>query len=77
MALVMFTFNSIGVMYNNNNYILVYCVIVAGMSLFKVLTWLAAPVAIVKSVISLIHLIAASLNIAALDAVQRDKPKSG
>ena len=47
------------------------------MSLFKMLTWLAAPVAIVKSVISLIHLIAASLNIAALDAVQRDKPKSG
>ncbi|XP_067940077.1 CDP-diacylglycerol--inositol 3-phosphatidyltransferase-like [Watersipora subatra] len=50
---------------------------VAGIGLFKLLTVLAAPVAVVKSLISFIHLIAAALNIASLDAAQRDKPKSG
>lgn len=40
------------------------------------LTILAAPVALVKSGISFVHLIGAGVNIASLDALERDRPKS-
>ena len=46
-----------------------------GVGLFKILTVISAPIALVKSLISVVHLVAASVNIAALDAAERNKDK--
>lgn len=47
--------------------------VVVGVGLFKILTVISAPIALVKSLISVIHLIAASVNIASIDAADKDK----
>ena len=49
--------------------------LVVGVGLFKILTVISAPIALVKSLISVVHLVAASVNIAALDAAERNKDK--
>ncbi|XP_038619163.1 CDP-diacylglycerol--inositol 3-phosphatidyltransferase [Tachyglossus aculeatus] len=43
--------------------------------LFRVGVWLCAPVAFLKSLISVVHLVTASRNMAALDAADRAKRK--
>ncbi|EFA05079.1 CDP-diacylglycerol--inositol 3-phosphatidyltransferase [Tribolium castaneum] len=44
---------------------------IIGISLFKIIIYLSAPVAIVKSGISLLHLVVASKNIAIIDVNER------
>jgi len=46
------------------------------MSLIKLLTIVSTPIALVKSIISGIHLAAASINLTSLDAQQRNAAKS-
>lgn len=48
---------------------------VLGVSLFKLLAIVSAPVAIVKTLISVIHGIVASVNITTLDTNERDAAK--
>lgn len=48
---------------------------VLGVSFFKLLAIVSAPVAIVKTLISVIHGIVASVNITTIDANERAKPK--
>ncbi|XP_015275021.1 PREDICTED: CDP-diacylglycerol--inositol 3-phosphatidyltransferase [Gekko japonicus] len=43
--------------------------------LYRLVLWVSTPIAITKSLISLIHLICASCNMAALDAAERAKRK--
>ncbi|KAJ7314059.1 hypothetical protein JRQ81_005978 [Phrynocephalus forsythii] len=43
--------------------------------LYRLVLWVCAPIAIVKSLINLIHLVSASRNMAALDAAERAKRK--
>jgi len=51
--------------------------IVVGVGLIKILTVISAPIALVKTLISVVHLVAASVNIASLDAAERNKDKQG
>ncbi|XP_028670639.1 CDP-diacylglycerol--inositol 3-phosphatidyltransferase [Erpetoichthys calabaricus] len=46
---------------------------VGGMGLFRVIFWVSTPIAIMKSAISLLHLITASRNMAAIDVAERKK----
>lgn len=48
---------------------------VLGVSLFKLLAVVSAPVAIVKTIISIIHGIVASVNITTLDMKERESLK--
>ncbi|KAM4632205.1 CDP-diacylglycerol--inositol 3-phosphatidyltransferase [Discoglossus pictus] len=41
--------------------------------LFRLILWLCCPVSLVKSLISLLHLVTASCNMAALDTAERSK----
>lgn len=41
--------------------------------LYRLVLWVSTPIAITKSLISLVHLISASCNMAALDAAERAK----
>ncbi|XP_048373204.1 CDP-diacylglycerol--inositol 3-phosphatidyltransferase isoform X2 [Sphaerodactylus townsendi] len=43
--------------------------------LYRLVLWVSTPVAITKSLISLVHLICASCNMAALDTAERSKRK--
>lgn len=47
--------------------------IIAGMSLFKIVLYFSAPVAIVKSGISLLHLVVACRNLSIIDIAERQK----
>ncbi|XP_040828982.1 CDP-diacylglycerol--inositol 3-phosphatidyltransferase isoform X3 [Ochotona curzoniae] len=49
--------------------------LVGSVGLFRVGLWITAPVALLKSLISVIHLVTASRNMAALDAADRAKKK--
>ncbi|KAM4025384.1 CDP-diacylglycerol--inositol 3-phosphatidyltransferase [Anomaloglossus baeobatrachus] len=48
-------------------------VTLGGVGLFRLVVWLCCPVSLVKSVISLLHLVTASCNMAALDSAERAK----
>lgn len=48
---------------------------VGSVGLFRMGLWVTAPVALLKSLISVIHLITAARNMAALDAADRAKKK--
>lgn len=48
---------------------------VGSVGLFRMGLWITAPIALLKSVISVIHLITAARNMAALDAADRAKKK--
>ncbi|XP_030064682.1 CDP-diacylglycerol--inositol 3-phosphatidyltransferase [Microcaecilia unicolor] len=45
------------------------------LGLFRLIFWVSTPIALVKTAISLLHLITAACNIAALDAAERSKKK--
>ncbi|CAH1982485.1 unnamed protein product [Acanthoscelides obtectus] len=45
--------------------------IIAGLSLFRIILYLSAPVAIVKSGITLLHLVVASKNLGIIDVNER------
>nr|CAI5863457.1 unnamed protein product [Callosobruchus analis] len=45
--------------------------IIAGLSLFRIILYLSAPVAILKSGISLLHLVVASKNLGIIDVNER------
>ncbi|KAJ6653382.1 hypothetical protein lerEdw1_009283 [Lerista edwardsae] len=45
------------------------------LGLYRLVLWVSAPIAILKSLISLVHLVCASCNMAALDAAERAKKK--
>lgn len=47
--------------------------LILGLSLFKIVVYLSAPIALVKSGISLLHLIVASKNLAIIDVNERKK----
>nr|XP_042139741.1 CDP-diacylglycerol--inositol 3-phosphatidyltransferase isoform X2 [Peromyscus maniculatus bairdii] len=49
--------------------------LVGSVGLFRMGLWITAPIALLKSVISVIHLITAARNMAALDAADRAKKK--
>lgn len=49
--------------------------VVGSVGLFRMGLWITAPIALLKSVISVIHLITAARNMAALDAADRAKKK--
>lgn len=49
--------------------------LVLGVSLFKLLAIVSAPVAIVKTLISVIHGVVASVNITTLDRKEREAAK--
>lgn len=49
--------------------------LVLGLSSFKILAIISAPVAIVKTFISLIHGVVASINITSIDAKEREAMK--
>lgn len=49
--------------------------IVGSVGLFRMGLWITAPIALLKSIISVIHLITAARNMAALDAADRAKKK--
>lgn len=59
------------------NLFIVFLFIVVGVGLIKILTVISAPIALVKTLISVVHLVAASVNIASLDAAERNKDKQG
>lgn len=48
---------------------------VGSVGLFRMGLWVTAPIALLKSLISVIHLITAARNMAALDAADRAKKK--
>lgn len=48
---------------------------VGSLGLFRLGLWITAPIALLKSFISVIHLITAARNMAALDAADRAKKK--
>lgn len=48
---------------------------VGSVGLFRLGLWVTAPVALLKSLISVIHLVTAARNMAALDAADRAKKK--
>lgn len=48
---------------------------VGSVGLFRMGLWITAPIALLKSLISVIHLITAARNMAALDAADRAKKK--
>ncbi|XP_073883034.1 CDP-diacylglycerol--inositol 3-phosphatidyltransferase isoform X4 [Macaca fascicularis] len=49
--------------------------LVGSVGLFRMGLWVTAPIALLKSLISVIHLITAARNMAALDAADRAKKK--
>ncbi|KAF6123556.1 CDP-diacylglycerol--inositol 3-phosphatidyltransferase [Phyllostomus discolor] len=49
--------------------------LVGSVGLFRMGLWITAPVALLKSLISVIHLVTAARNLAALDAADRAKKK--
>uniref|UniRef100_G1TWS0 CDP-diacylglycerol--inositol 3-phosphatidyltransferase n=1 Tax=Oryctolagus cuniculus TaxID=9986 RepID=G1TWS0_RABIT len=49
--------------------------LVGSVGLFRVGLWVTAPIALLKSLISIIHLVTAARNMAALDAADRAKKK--
>lgn len=49
--------------------------VVGSVGLFRMGLWITAPIALLKSIISVIHLITAARNMAALDAADRAKKK--
>ncbi|OCT58424.1 CDP-diacylglycerol--inositol 3-phosphatidyltransferase [Xenopus laevis] len=48
---------------------------IGAIGLFRLIVWLCCPISLVKSLISLIHLVTASSNIASLDCAERSKNK--
>lgn len=48
---------------------------VGSVGLFRMGLWITAPIALLKSLISVIHLITAARNMAALDAADRSRKK--
>lgn len=57
-------------------FILSLCLPVVGsVGLFRMGLWITAPIALLKSIISVIHLVTAARNMAALDAADRAKKK--
>lgn len=48
---------------------------VGSVGLFRIGLWITAPIALLKSLISVIHLVTAARNMAALDAADRAKKK--
>lgn len=48
---------------------------VGSVGLFRMGLWITAPVALLKSLINVIHLVTAARNMAALDAADRAKKK--
>lgn len=48
---------------------------VGSVGLFRMGLWITAPIALLKSIISVIHLVTAARNMAALDAADRAKKK--
>ena len=48
---------------------------VLGFSIFRLILCISAPIMIVKTVISLIHLVDASMRLAATDAAERNQKK--
>lgn len=46
---------------------------VIGLSLFKIVAFLSAPICLVKTGISLLHLIVASTNLGIIDVKERQK----
>lgn len=57
-------------------FILPLCLpIVGSVGLFRMGLWVTAPIALLKSIISVIHLVTAARNMAALDAADRAKKK--
>ena len=48
---------------------------VGSVGLFRVGLWVTAPIAVLKSLISVVHLITAARNMAALDAADRARKK--
>lgn len=48
---------------------------VGSVGLFRMGLWITAPISLLKSLISVIHLITAARNMAALDAADRAKKK--
>ncbi|VDM03960.1 unnamed protein product [Schistocephalus solidus] len=47
--------------------------LVFGYSLFKVILFLSLPIALLKTAISMVHLYAASVNLAVIDVAERKK----
>lgn len=54
------------------SYQLYFCFAVAGLSLFKVIAYISAPVAFVKSCISLLHGYSACINLSIIDTKERE-----
>lgn len=48
---------------------------VGSVGLFRVGLWITAPIAALKSLISVVHLVTAARNMAALDAADRARKK--
>ncbi|XP_006011493.1 CDP-diacylglycerol--inositol 3-phosphatidyltransferase [Latimeria chalumnae] len=49
--------------------------LVGSVGLFRLLLWICTPVALLKTAVSLLHLVTASLNVAAMDMAERAKSK--
>ncbi|KAH0626398.1 hypothetical protein JD844_001359 [Phrynosoma platyrhinos] len=64
------------VYYSSRPVLFIMCAVLpAHVGLYRLVLWACAPIAIIKSLISLIHLVSASCNMAALDAAERAKRK--
>lgn len=48
-------------------------ILVIGLSLFKIVAFLSAPICLVKTGISLLHLVVASTNLSIIDLKERQK----
>lgn len=51
--------------------VFIFCFLVLGVPLFKLIAIVSAPVAIVKTLISVIHGVVASVNITTIDSNER------